>query len=48
MARGGIWMVCWLWPAWKPGGLQLEFAAVDPEEIRRGVRELAMALEEAR
>ncbi|HET7240582.1 MAG TPA: PLP-dependent aminotransferase family protein [Gemmatimonadales bacterium] len=29
-------------------GLQLGFAAVDPEEIRRGVRELGIALEEAR
>ena len=29
-------------------GLQLGFAAVDPEEIRRGVRELGLALEEAR
>lgn len=29
-------------------GLQLGFAAVDPPEIRRGVRELAAALEEAR
>ncbi|HUR94410.1 MAG TPA: PLP-dependent aminotransferase family protein [Gemmatimonadales bacterium] len=28
-------------------GLQLGFAAVDPEEIRRGVRELAIALEGA-
>lgn len=27
-------------------GLQLGFAAVDPEEIRRGIRDLAMALEE--
>ena len=27
-------------------GLQLGFAAVDPSEIRRGVRELAAALEE--
>ncbi len=27
-------------------GLQLGFAAVDPQEIRRGVRELAMALKE--
>ncbi len=27
-------------------GLHLGFAAVDPEEIRRGVRELAIALEE--
>lgn len=34
----------------RPGrpGLQLGFAAVDPAEIRRGVRELAAALEEAR
>ncbi len=29
-------------------GLQLGFAAVDPEEIRRGVRDLAVALEEVR
>jgi GntR family transcriptional regulator/MocR family aminotransferase len=29
-------------------GLQLGFAAVDPQEIRRGVRELAKALEEVR
>lgn len=29
-------------------GLQLGFAAVDPAEIRRGVRELAAALERAR
>ena len=29
-------------------GLQLGFAAVDPEEIRRGVRDLGIALEEAR
>ena len=29
-------------------GLQLGFAAVDPEEIRRGVRDLAIALEEIR
>lgn len=29
-------------------GLQLGFAAVDPKEIRRGVRELAVALEEVR
>ena len=27
-------------------GLQLGFAAVDPREIRRGVRELALALSE--
>jgi GntR family transcriptional regulator / MocR family aminotransferase len=27
-------------------GLQLGFAAVDPREIRRGVQELAIALEE--
>jgi len=29
-------------------GLQLGFAAVDPEEIRRGVRDPAIALEEIR
>ncbi len=29
-------------------GLHLGFAAADPDEIRRGVRELALALEEAR
>jgi len=29
-------------------GLQLGFAAVDPREIRRGARELALALERAR
>ena len=29
-------------------GLQLGFAAVDPEEIHRGVRDLAIALEEIR
>ena len=29
-------------------GLQLGFAAVDPKEIRRGVRELSVALEEVR
>jgi GntR family transcriptional regulator/MocR family aminotransferase len=29
-------------------GLQLRFAAVDPEEIRRGVRDLAIALEAIR
>ena len=29
-------------------GLQLGFAAVDPEEIHRGVRDLAIALEEVR
>ncbi|HEV7672148.1 MAG TPA: PLP-dependent aminotransferase family protein [Thermoanaerobaculia bacterium] len=29
-------------------GLQLGFAAVDPKEIRRGVRELAVALEEVK
>jgi hypothetical protein len=29
-------------------GLQVEFAAVDPEEIRRGIRDLAIALEEIR
>jgi GntR family transcriptional regulator / MocR family aminotransferase len=32
-------------PAAAPEGLQLGFAAVDAREIRRGVRELAMALE---
>jgi GntR family transcriptional regulator / MocR family aminotransferase len=31
-----------------PGGLQLGFAAVDAQEIRRGVRELAIALESER
>ena len=31
-----------------PGGLQLGFAAFDPREIRRGVRELAVALEALR
>jgi DNA-binding transcriptional MocR family regulator len=29
-------------------GLQLGFAATNPGEIRRGVRELAIALEDAR
>jgi GntR family transcriptional regulator/MocR family aminotransferase len=31
-----------------PAGLQLGFAALDPKEIRRGVRELAIALEDER
>jgi len=31
-----------------PEGLQLGFAAVEPKEIRRGVRELAIALENER
>jgi len=31
-----------------PEGLQLGFAAIDTKEIRRGVRELAIALEEER
>ena len=31
-----------------PEGLQLGFAALDVKEIRRGVRELAIALEDER
>jgi GntR family transcriptional regulator / MocR family aminotransferase len=31
-----------------PEGLQLGFAAIEPKEIRRGVRELAIALENDR
>jgi GntR family transcriptional regulator/MocR family aminotransferase len=34
--------------SWQPYTLQLGFAAIDVEEIRRGVRDLAIVIEELR